>query len=162
MEGFQHQVTVNLESALRQLRKVDEHVNIWVDALSINQSNVSERTEQVNLMHDIFSSTEEVIVYLGELPNPQSMSSKTPVPTSTTSFQYNNDDEEKPALFRSRCSPKQPLTTKRTKLRADLAVEIFCFLRTLTENPGSSSLPGFDVNSGEYVDRKYQRISSRG
>ncbi|CAG8957510.1 hypothetical protein HYFRA_00010376 [Hymenoscyphus fraxineus] len=48
VNGFEHQVTVNLQSALKRLRKVDAYMEIWVDALSINQSDISERTEQVN------------------------------------------------------------------------------------------------------------------
>lgn len=33
LEGFQFQITLNLSSALRHLRKVDEDTFLWVDAL---------------------------------------------------------------------------------------------------------------------------------
>ena len=47
LNGWQHFVTVNLESALRRLRKTDSDLILWIDALCINQSNSSERTKQV-------------------------------------------------------------------------------------------------------------------
>jgi Heterokaryon incompatibility protein (HET) len=38
VNGYQHLVTVNLESALRRLRRVDSDLTLWIDALCINQS----------------------------------------------------------------------------------------------------------------------------
>ncbi|CZR57632.1 uncharacterized protein PAC_07521 [Phialocephala subalpina] len=108
VNGYQHAVTVNLESALRRLRRIDGDLTLWVDALCINQSNNPERTKQVNLMHDIFSSTEEVIVYLGEVPQHGSMSSNGPISESTTTFHCNENDGENLEVFRNRCRAKKP------------------------------------------------------
>lgn len=93
VNGHQHSVTVNLECALRRLRRTDSDLILWVDALCINQKNDSERTEQVNLMHDIFAFTEEVVVYLGGL---QQQGSKPPKKSlSSSTFNYDDSDREK-------------------------------------------------------------------
>lgn len=39
---------------------------LWVDAVCINQSNVSERTSQVRMMDKIYTEAECVVVWLGE------------------------------------------------------------------------------------------------
>lgn len=38
---------------------------IWIDALVINQNNISERSHQVNIMGDIYKAASRVIVWLG-------------------------------------------------------------------------------------------------
>jgi hypothetical protein len=58
------EVTVNLESALRQFR-AEGHGLLWVDALCINQSDLGEKAEQVLRIGDIFSMATEVIAWLG-------------------------------------------------------------------------------------------------
>lgn len=55
----------NLAAALRQLRKNDTVRTIWIDALSINQSSDRERNYQVALMGQIYSSAEDVYIWLG-------------------------------------------------------------------------------------------------
>lgn len=60
-----HLVTINLESALRHLRYETADRIIWVDAVCINQGDVSERNEQVNQMGRIYSQAHEVVVWLG-------------------------------------------------------------------------------------------------
>ncbi|KAL0262752.1 hypothetical protein SLS55_001724 [Diplodia seriata] len=66
LEGYQHNVTKNLARALRRLRERDRIVTLWIDALSINQEDFSERGSQVQMMRDIYENAEEVLVYLGE------------------------------------------------------------------------------------------------
>jgi Heterokaryon incompatibility protein (HET) len=60
------QVAVNLEDALRHIRKTDEEVCLWIDALCISQSDVWERNQQVQIMGEIYKSAECVLVWLGE------------------------------------------------------------------------------------------------
>jgi hypothetical protein len=55
----------NLAAALQQFRREDEDVNIWCDAVCINQSDVKEKTAQVARMHEIYSEAEYVCVWLG-------------------------------------------------------------------------------------------------
>ena len=61
-------VTENLEAALRQLRKhsrIQEGFRIWIDALSISQTDLDERAVQVSRMKDIYAKAWRVIVWLG-------------------------------------------------------------------------------------------------
>ncbi|KAL7899359.1 heterokaryon incompatibility domain-containing protein [Trichoderma sp. SZMC 28014] len=59
-------VTSNCVSALRRLRYQDRPRILWIDALSIDQSNTTERNHQVSLMATIYSSATNVAIYLGE------------------------------------------------------------------------------------------------
>lgn len=55
----------NLDSALRNLRRRDRSIRLWVDAVCINQNDLLERNHQVQQMRDIFSAASETIIYLG-------------------------------------------------------------------------------------------------
>ena len=58
-------ISSNLFNALKRLR--DKSIQyLWVDRVCIDQSNVTERTEQVQLMERIYSKARLVIVWLGE------------------------------------------------------------------------------------------------
>jgi hypothetical protein len=59
-------ISENLFTVLRKLRHPDHEVLIWADALCINQTDASERTKQVGMMGDIYSSSRETIIWLGE------------------------------------------------------------------------------------------------
>jgi hypothetical protein len=56
----------NLVAALRRVRRPDEALLIWADAICINQNDLEERTSQVQLMSDIFAGAEEVYACLSE------------------------------------------------------------------------------------------------
>jgi Heterokaryon incompatibility protein (HET) len=59
----------NLEKALRTLREIPEvknGVRVWVDALCINQSNISEKNVEVKRMGDIYKKAERVVSWLGD------------------------------------------------------------------------------------------------
>lgn len=58
-------VTTNLEAALRQIRRVDEARILWVDAVCINQGDISERNSQVLLMDAICRKNTKILVWLG-------------------------------------------------------------------------------------------------
>jgi hypothetical protein len=66
IDGVVTSTTINAASALRRLRKIDTARVIWIDALCINQSDVSERSSQVSIMGDIYKQTVEVQIWLGE------------------------------------------------------------------------------------------------
>ena len=59
-------VTENCLSAIRRLRRETETRVVWIDAICINQRDLQERSAQVDLMPDIYSQAEDVLVYLGE------------------------------------------------------------------------------------------------
>ncbi|CZR62612.1 uncharacterized protein PAC_12509 [Phialocephala subalpina] len=66
LQGHDFEVTENLESALRHLRPKKNSRILWVDALCINQKDLSERSSQVQLMAQIYGCASRVIVWLGQ------------------------------------------------------------------------------------------------
>jgi hypothetical protein len=70
VNGLLLPITRNLEQALRSLRH-DSSVRasariLWVDAVCINQSCISERNHQVSQMHEIYAGAETVVIWLGD------------------------------------------------------------------------------------------------
>lgn len=59
-------VPSNLVDALRVLRREKDALLLWGDAACIDQSNVSERGHQVNLMGKVFAGAERVHIWLGQ------------------------------------------------------------------------------------------------
>ena len=59
------EITENLHSALRQIREDGRTEPIWIDAISINQSDIDERTAQVKMMKEIYGNARLVIAWLG-------------------------------------------------------------------------------------------------
>ncbi|KAI1480968.1 heterokaryon incompatibility protein-domain-containing protein [Daldinia eschscholtzii] len=59
-------ITINLDTALRHLRREDIDIVLWVDALCINQADLDERETQVQIMRQIYSHAVNVIVFLGD------------------------------------------------------------------------------------------------
>jgi hypothetical protein len=55
----------NLEAALRQIRSEIEDVDIWVDAICINQEDKKEKTAQVQRMDEIYTEAKRVCIWLG-------------------------------------------------------------------------------------------------
>lgn len=65
-------ITKNCESALRALRQKGRRRPLWVDAICINQSDLSERNHQIGFMGKIYSEASQVLIYLG----PETFSTK--------------------------------------------------------------------------------------
>jgi hypothetical protein len=63
--SFEFSVKLNLEAALRSLRLPDKPRTLWIDSICINQSNLKERTEQVNLMGRIYRQCRRDLLWLG-------------------------------------------------------------------------------------------------
>jgi ankyrin repeat protein len=63
---FPFPVSPHLFTALRRLRNEHSAVNVWIDAICINQSDIMERAAQVQIMAQIFNAASEVRVWLGE------------------------------------------------------------------------------------------------
>ena len=66
LHGTEHNVTRNLEDALRHLRHSDRPRSLWVDAVCINQDDVVERVAQVLMMADIYKTAVTTLSWLGE------------------------------------------------------------------------------------------------
>lgn len=59
----------NLFAALRAFRDPVKEVNLWVDAICINQDDDAEKKSQVAKMEEIYSKAQRVLIWLGE-PEP--------------------------------------------------------------------------------------------
>ena len=59
-------VTSNLHDAVKQLRMSSVTGYYWIDMICINQSDLVERSVQVNIMDKIFHTAQSVIVWLGK------------------------------------------------------------------------------------------------
>ncbi|MCJ1398734.1 hypothetical protein MMC11_001935 [Xylographa trunciseda] len=59
-------VTSNLWAALRYLRHTSETRCLWVDAICINQQNITEKNFMVSQMHVIYHNSKRVIAWLGD------------------------------------------------------------------------------------------------
>lgn len=72
--GINYPVTESLCLTLRRVRQrlrteksgVNTHALIWIDALSINQSDLAEREVQVLRMAEIYSGASKLLAYIGE------------------------------------------------------------------------------------------------
>jgi hypothetical protein len=65
VDGYEIQVTANLEQALRHLRDTEDDLTLWVDAVCINQSDTSEKSQQVAFMGQIYRECAQVRIWLG-------------------------------------------------------------------------------------------------
>lgn len=65
VNGISIDVTESLEVALKHLRITNPGLNLWTDALCINQSDNVEKGQQITRMHKIYGCAEQTIVWLG-------------------------------------------------------------------------------------------------
>jgi len=64
--GLAKKIPWNAYNALLHLRKRDSVRCLWIDAVCIDQENISERNQQVLLMPKIYAQASRVIVWLGD------------------------------------------------------------------------------------------------
>lgn len=64
-EEVEISITASLEAALRAVRKRNERIYVWADALSIDQQNWVEKKEQVRKMTQIYQKAKRVAIWLG-------------------------------------------------------------------------------------------------
>lgn len=65
LDGHTISVTASLHGALDAVRRKNEAIFVWADALCINQQDVEERSQQVQLMRTIYSTATSVAIWLG-------------------------------------------------------------------------------------------------
>ncbi|KAG5926091.1 hypothetical protein E4U42_003660, partial [Claviceps africana] len=65
VNGVELRVTTNLWHALHYLREHPRDTPIWIDALSINQRDVAERSRQLRIMPHIYARASCTLVWLG-------------------------------------------------------------------------------------------------
>ena len=63
--GYELPITQNLEAALRQFRLRTGPIQLWVDAICINQADKEEKNIQVAIMRSIYASARQTWVWLG-------------------------------------------------------------------------------------------------
>jgi hypothetical protein len=67
IDGCRLSVPQSAEQALQRLRYPDQRSrNLWIDAISINQKDVAERSDQVANMHMIYSSLKRGLIWIGD------------------------------------------------------------------------------------------------
>jgi len=59
-------ITRSLLAALQRLRSGDSTILLWVDAICINQHDITERNHQVSIMRQIYSQATQADIWLGE------------------------------------------------------------------------------------------------
>ncbi|KAH6622246.1 heterokaryon incompatibility protein-domain-containing protein [Boeremia exigua] len=101
LDGQPVSITENLDCALRHLRYKVMPRTLWVDALSMDQSNIQERNHQVQMMGKIYSTAKIVIVWLGPVDNSDlhlrtvlaamQLQFSNPTPSIATLFDYLSD-----------------------------------------------------------------------
>ncbi|KAF7927449.1 uncharacterized protein EAE97_010124 [Botrytis byssoidea] len=67
VDGFRFAVTVNLAAALHDLRDEKRQLRLWANAVCINQTNNLQRSQQVDLMKEVYSHAQATVIYLGAL-----------------------------------------------------------------------------------------------
>ncbi|KAF4341528.1 heterokaryon incompatibility 6 OR allele [Fusarium beomiforme] len=95
IDGIQVPVSKSLANALKEIRKYLKYefpdrdqskFRIWVDAVCINQADAAERTEQVKLMRDIYSSADLVLGWLGAEDDEKIARAMTVIKVLSTAF----------------------------------------------------------------------------
>jgi hypothetical protein len=66
IDGHKIAVTRNLSLAVREIFQAEPGKAFWVDAVCINQTDMEERSNQVNLMKTIYKEATRVVTWLGE------------------------------------------------------------------------------------------------
>lgn len=66
LDGLEFPVGENLYDALNHLRKRAKDTLFWIDALSINQSDIEERNRQLHMMSHIYFRASTVVIWLGK------------------------------------------------------------------------------------------------
>jgi hypothetical protein len=66
VDNAQLHVTANLYAALYRLRRPTEKRYIWIDAVCINQTDDKEKSQQVQMMRQIYCGACRTVVWLGE------------------------------------------------------------------------------------------------
>lgn len=64
-DGHDVSITQSLFGALGELRYAAEPRTVWADALCIDQTNVDDKTQQVQLFHRIYSQAVRTLIWLG-------------------------------------------------------------------------------------------------
>jgi hypothetical protein len=65
VNGINFKITRNQDFALRQIRHLEPGARFWIDAICINQADLAERTQQVEIMDQIYKSAIQTWACIG-------------------------------------------------------------------------------------------------
>jgi hypothetical protein len=65
-EGHKLKITGSLATALKQFRKTDHSILLWIDQICINQQDKKEKVQQIPLMSSIYQFAINTAIWLGE------------------------------------------------------------------------------------------------
>jgi hypothetical protein len=91
VNGKRFSIRQNLYRALQHFRHGTETRILWIDAICINQEDNGEKSWQVKLMADIYRRARRVLVWLGVMSEPVSLS----IPTTSPARQIAVEQEQK-------------------------------------------------------------------
>ncbi|ERF71077.1 hypothetical protein EPUS_07749 [Endocarpon pusillum Z07020] len=63
---FAFPIRQNAENVLRTLRKANSDVHVWLDSICINQNDITEKSSQISLMHQIYKQAKNTAIWLSE------------------------------------------------------------------------------------------------
>ncbi|KAK0718942.1 heterokaryon incompatibility protein-domain-containing protein [Apiosordaria backusii] len=86
-------VSTNLYAALKRLRSREKVVNLWVDAVCINQQDPDERGHQVGIMRQIYEQAEEVAIWLGGKQDDDDLAEDFMLSSGLTSLDWTDNEE---------------------------------------------------------------------
>ncbi|KAK8066638.1 heterokaryon incompatibility (het-6OR allele) [Apiospora hydei] len=66
LDSMSYPVTTNLFDGLQRLRKSDGPQRLWIDSLCINQSDLVERSHEIQKMSMIYKHASQVLIWLGD------------------------------------------------------------------------------------------------
>lgn len=65
ISGYKINITYSLYLFLKRIRDKSQPQTLWIDAISINQEDTLEKSQQIPLMADIFGKATRVLIWLG-------------------------------------------------------------------------------------------------
>lgn len=65
LENVKTEIPSSLETALRHLRHSTKALQLWADAVCINQQDLDEKAHQISMMSDIFRRCKSTYIWLG-------------------------------------------------------------------------------------------------
>ncbi|KAL7905861.1 heterokaryon incompatibility protein domain-containing protein, partial [Trichoderma velutinum] len=66
INGIAFPVTANLYAFLQNYQEANQGVDLWIDAICVNQSDLLEKNHQIPMMNLIYAAARALIIWLGE------------------------------------------------------------------------------------------------
>jgi hypothetical protein len=143
IDGEPLEITQNLRNGLQRLRRTDEALVIYADAACINQTDLDERSEQVQLMGEIYHSAVEVFIWLGYGRSPRAPSNR---PDTIDWTGDERDDETVEAYFKQHEVRDGEKVEQREE---EDILGFFVYIRLCGSDKHVGEIPFFTVEDGK-------------